>query len=134
MKRIFSYTISAKYNNCTLISFLKESGYSSQVITHLKHTENGILLNKTWARVRDILHTDDILTITLEEKTSSENIVASPLPLHIVYEDEDLMVINKPADMPIHPSQAITTTRLPMQSLTIMHKKGSLSLTAVSTA
>ena len=105
MKRIFSYTISAKYNNCTLISFLKESGYSSQVITHLKHTENGILLNKTWARVRDILHTDDILTITLEEKTSSENIVASPLPLHIVYEDEDLMVINKPADMPIHPSQ-----------------------------
>ena len=62
-------------------------------------------LNKTWARVRDILHTDDILTITLEEKTSSENIVASPLPLHIVYEDEDLMVINKPADMPIHPSQ-----------------------------
>lgn len=105
MKRIFSYTISAKYNNCTLISFLKESGYSSQVITHLKRTENGILLNKTWARVRDILHTDDILTITLEEKTSSENIVASPLPLHIVYEDEDLMVINKPADMPIHPSQ-----------------------------
>ena len=105
MKRIFSYTISAKYNNCTLISFLKESGYSSQVITHLKRTENGILLNKTWARVRDILHTDDILTITLEEKTSSENIVASPLPLHTVYEDEDLMVINKPADMPIHPSQ-----------------------------
>ena len=105
MKRIFSYTISAAYNNCTLISFLKESGYSSQVITHLKRTENGILLNKTWARVRDILHTDDILTITLEEKTSSENIVASPLPLHIVYEDEDLMVINKPADMPIHPSQ-----------------------------
>ena len=105
MKRIFSYTISAKYNNCTLISFLKESGYSSQVITHLKRTENGILLNKIWARVRDILHTDDILTITLEEKTSSENIVASPLPLHIVYEDEDLMVINKPADMPIHPSQ-----------------------------
>ena len=105
MKRIFSYTISAAYNNCTLISFLKDSGYSSQVITHLKRTETGILLNKTWARVRDILHTDDILTITLEEKTSSENIVASPLPLHIVYEDEDLMVINKPADMPIHPSQ-----------------------------
>lgn len=75
------------------------------MITHLKRTENGILLNKTWARVRDILHTDDILTITLEEKTSSENIVASPLPLHTVYEDEDLMVINKPADMPIHPSQ-----------------------------
>ena len=104
MKRIFSYTISAAYNNCTLISFLKESGYSSQVITHLKRTENGILLNKTWARVRDILHTDDILTITLEEKTSSENIVASPLPLHIVYEDEDIVVVNKPRSMVVHPA------------------------------
>lgn len=26
------------------------------------------------------------------------------LPLDIIYEDEDLMVINKPAGMPIHPS------------------------------
>ena len=28
----------------------------------------------------------------------------APLPFEIVYEDEDLLVINKPADMPIHPS------------------------------
>lgn len=105
MKRIFSYTIPIAYNNCTLISFLKDSGYSSQVITHLKRTECGLLLNGTWARVRDILHTDDVLTVTLQEQTSSLNIVPSNLPLDIVYEDEDLMVINKPANMPIHPSQ-----------------------------
>ncbi len=105
MKRIFSYTIPAEYNNSTLISFLKELGYSSQVITHLKRTENGILLNQIWARVHDILHTNDILTITLEELASSDNIVPSALPLDIIYEDEDLMVLNKPADMPIHPSQ-----------------------------
>ena len=28
----------------------------------------------------------------------------APLPFEIVYEDEDLLVVNKPADMPIHPS------------------------------
>lgn len=105
MKRIFSYTISAEYHNHTLLSFLKEAGYSNPIITHLKRTEQGILLNDTWARVRDILHTGDVLTITLEESTSSAHIIPSPLPLNIVYEDEDLMVINKPADMPIHPSQ-----------------------------
>lgn len=105
MKRIFSYTIPIAYNNCTLISFLKDLRYSSQVITHLKRTEYGLLLNGTWARVRDILHTNDVLTVTLEEHTSSLNIVPSNLPLDIVYEDEDLMVINKPANMPIHPSQ-----------------------------
>ncbi|GAB5616526.1 RluA family pseudouridine synthase [Faecalimonas canis] len=105
MKRIFTYTISEEFENSTLLSFLKAECYSSPVITHLKRTENGILLNGCWARVRDILHKNDILTITLLETDSSDNIVPVPLPLNIIYEDEDLMVINKPADMPIHPSQ-----------------------------
>ena len=105
MKRIFTYTISKDFEGQNLLSFLKSKNYSSQIITHLKRTENGILLNGIWGRVRDILHTNDVLTITLIETASSENIVPSNLPLHIVYEDEDLLVENKSADTPIHPSQ-----------------------------
>jgi len=105
MKRIFTYTISKDFEGQNLLSFLKSKNYSSQIITHLKRTENGILLNGIWGRVRDILHTNDVLTITLIETASSENIVPSNLPLHIVYEDEDLLVVNKSADTPIHPSQ-----------------------------
>lgn len=105
MKRIFTYTIPSDFDGQTLQAFLKYKQYSSQIITHLKRTENGILLNGIWGRVRDILHTDDILTITLIETESSENIVPSDLPLNIVYEDEDLLIINKAADTPIHPSQ-----------------------------
>ncbi len=105
MKRIFNYTIPTEYNGRTLLSFLKEKQYSAPIITHLKRTENGILLNGVWGRVRDILHTDDILTITLIEEESSENIVPTNLPLDIVYEDEDILIINKNANTPIHPSQ-----------------------------
>ena len=105
MKRIFTYTIPTDFHEKTLLSFLKSKGYSSQIITHLKRTENGILLNGIWGRVRDILHTGDHLTITLIETESSDNIVPIELPLDIVYEDEDLMIINKSADTPIHPSQ-----------------------------
>ena len=105
MKRTFHYTISPKYNGQTLLSFLKHKNYSSQIITHLKHTENGILLNGEWGRVRDILHTGDMLIINLIETESSENIIPANLPLDIVYEDKDILVVNKPADMPIHPSQ-----------------------------
>lgn len=105
MKRILTYTISNEYEGASLLSFLKEKQYSSQIITHLKRTENGILLNGVWGRVRDILHKGDMLQITLLETEASENIVATPLPLDIVYEDEDLMVINKTSDTPIHPSQ-----------------------------
>lgn len=105
MKRIFNYTIPTEYNEQTLLSFLKSMKFSSQIMTHLKRTENGILLNGAWGRVRDILHTSDALTIQLIEEDSSENIVPINLPLDIMYEDEDILVINKVADMPIHPSQ-----------------------------
>ncbi len=105
MKRIFNYTIPTEYDGRTLLSFLKDNQYSAPIITHLKRTENGILLNGAWGRVRDILHTDDLLTITLIEAESSENIVPTNLPLDIVYEDEDILIINKNANTPIHPSQ-----------------------------
>ena len=105
MKRILNYTITNKYEGSTLLSFLKAMHYSSQIITHLKRTENGILLNHVLGHVHDILHTGDILTITLLETVSSKNIVPTPLSLDIVYEDEDLMIINKDSNTPIHPSQ-----------------------------
>ena len=105
MKRTINYTIPTEYNEQTLLSFLKDKKYSSQIITHLKRTENGILLNGEWGRVRDILHTGDVLTIQLLEDASSENIVPMNLPLDIVYEDEDILVVNKAANTPIHPSQ-----------------------------
>lgn len=105
MKRIFHYTIPKEFEGLSLLTFLKAKQYSSQIITHLKRTENGMLLNGTWARVRDILHDHDSLIITLIESESSDNIIPVELPLDIVYEDEDLLVINKPSDTPIHPSQ-----------------------------
>lgn len=105
MKRIFNYKIPIEFEGQTLLSYLKEKEYSSPIITHLKRTQNGILLNGAWGRVRDILHEGDILTIQLIENESSENIVPTKLPLDIVYEDEDIMVINKSSDTPIHPSQ-----------------------------
>lgn len=105
MKRTLSYIIPNEFEGSSLLTYLKEKQYSSQIITRLKRTENGILLNGIWGRVRDVLHTGDLLEITLVEMNSSVNIVPSALPLDIVYEDADLMVINKSADTPIHPSQ-----------------------------
>ena len=105
MKRIFNYKIPIEFEGQSLLSYLKAKEYSGPIITHLKRTENGILLNGVWGRVRDVLHEGDILTIQLIENESSENIVPTNLPLDIVYEDEDIMVINKAADTPIHPSQ-----------------------------
>lgn len=105
MRRTFTYPITESEAGMSILSFLKSRQYSSQMVAHLKRTSDGICRNGVWARVRDTLSDGDILTIQLVEEASSEHIVPVPLPFDIVYEDEDLMVVNKPARMPIHPSQ-----------------------------
>lgn len=104
-KRTLQYRITESDTYSNIHELLKAHGYSSTVIRHLKETENGIQRNGVWARVYEPLASGDTVTILLTEEASSENIVPTPLPLDIVYEDEDLLIINKPAGMPIHPSQ-----------------------------
>ena len=104
MERIFHYTIENKYENCSISYFLKEMGYPHAVLVHLKKTPDGILLNGKWEYVNTTLSTGDILTIRLIEMDSSKNIPPIYHPLTIIYEDDDILVINKPANMPVHPS------------------------------
>lgn len=105
MKRILTYSITATDHEKNILDFLKSRGYSHAILTHLKKTKQGILLNQNWARTRDVLHEQDQLTVQLIETTPSSNIKPIPMPLSILYEDEDLMIIDKPSNMPIHPSQ-----------------------------
>ncbi|MFI3172450.1 MAG: RluA family pseudouridine synthase [Eubacteriales bacterium] len=112
MSRIFHYYIDTQSHNTTILDYLKSLSYSQGLIRHLKKTPNGILRNGTWAYVRDVLTAGDALTITLVEHESSEMILPVDLPLDIIYEDDDLMVVNKPFDMPIHPSQGNYTNTL----------------------
>lgn len=101
MKRILTYPIEKEI---TVGDFLKEQGYSRNVIVHLKKTENSLMSGGRWLYVRDLLYPGDELTVTLIETESSKKIPPVPMDLDIVYEDEDILVLNKPSDTPIHPS------------------------------
>lgn len=104
MERILTYTITDESDQQLISSFLKAQGYSSQNLIELKKMPESVLVNGSWSYMNRRLYTGDILTIHIQENASSEKIPPVKLPLNIVYEDEDLMVINKPAGMPIHPS------------------------------
>lgn len=104
MNRIFKYTVHNNVLPCTVSEFLKQKGFSRQIIIQLKKTHQGILVNNQWAYVRTPLKANDTITIQLLEEAPSENIVPVPLPLDIVYEDEDILLVNKSANMPVHPS------------------------------
>lgn len=104
MKRIFTYKITEQENGKTIENFLKEKGYSHAVLVHLKKTPESILRNGVWEYMNQPLASGDSLVVTLIENSSSEHIVPVFHPFDIIYEDEDILVVNKPANMPIHPS------------------------------
>lgn len=103
MKREINYTITQREAGMHILDFLKSKGYSHQLITLLKKTNRGIQRNQVWAYVNETLTPGDCLTIIIEE-TETSKIPPIAHPLSIVYEDEDILVINKDANMPIHPS------------------------------
>lgn len=103
MERILEYTVSLEEAGVTIKDFLRQKGYSRQNIVELKKQERSILVNGVWEYVTYRLQLGDLLQICMKEK-ASEKIAPVNLPFPILYEDEDLMVIDKPADMPIHPS------------------------------
>jgi len=104
MNRTLTYTINETENGFPIKKYLKNQGYSSRSLVELKKYAESVLVNGTERHMNFPLETGDILTIQIQEDSSSEKIPPVELPLDIVYEDEDLLVINKPAGMPIHPS------------------------------
>lgn len=104
MKRRLTYQISKDYDQCTIKDFLKHNGYSGKNIIELKKTKESILLNGVWEYVSKRLSEGDVLEIQIVENQKNERILPVCLPFPIVYEDDDLLIINKPANMPTHPS------------------------------
>ncbi|MBQ6811939.1 MAG: RluA family pseudouridine synthase [Agathobacter sp.] len=104
MERKLEYYITDEFHNKTIEQFLKLQEFPHQAIVQLKKTSEGICRNGVWAYVNEKLSAGDCLSLHLVEEYTDSSIQPLYVPLDIVYEDEDILVINKPANMPIHPS------------------------------
>lgn len=100
--RKFTYTVSEENNNLQLQTYLRKvHGYSKRLITELKH--GGISVNKKHLRMVDYVKTGDIIEIEFSDKEIK--LIPNPdLKVKILYEDDDLIVFDKPFNMPVHPS------------------------------
>lgn len=85
--------------------FLREQGFSRHLVITIKYYENGLLLDGLPVRSNVKLQAGQILTAAILNKPANENLLPIALPLSILYEDGDIIVLNKPAGMPVHPSQ-----------------------------
>ncbi|MCM1545355.1 MAG: RluA family pseudouridine synthase [Ruminococcus sp.] len=101
--RTLNYTVPPEFDGKKLLSFLKgAAGLSSKLIRSLKMVDNGLQCNNEHIRTIDIIRTGDIITINIPaDKTTSAPCDLEP---DIVFEDDDLLIVNKPAMLPIHES------------------------------
>ena len=104
MQKNLTFHIHTDTENQSIHQFLrKHLEFSQAQIRSLKFRENGITVNGSKCRINYILKNRDILKLTLEEETPYSHIVPLFKPLSILYEDEDVLVVNKPAGILVHP-------------------------------
>ena len=104
MNRIFHYQITENEQGTTVLDFLRKKGFSRHILSSMKADKEA--LTRTGQRIggSEQLLAGDHFRVRLLETVDSDGIVPVSMPLSILYEDEDILVINKPADMPVHPS------------------------------
>lgn len=103
--RILTHTILPEEEGRMVKGILRGSlQLSYTLLKSLKWRENAILLNGQSVHVNAIVHAGDVVSVALSERTPREDLycenTAAP---DIVYEDEDLLVLNKPAGVAMHP-------------------------------
>ena len=104
MNRNIDYIIDEDSAGLRVEQFLRRKRYSGQNLSEMKRMPKSILVNGVHYYMRQELSKGDHLQVRICETKNSEKIPPTNLPLDIIYEDEDLLVLNKPAGMPIHPS------------------------------
>lgn len=102
MKLEYKITNLTKYNSIKAI--LKEEFLmSDRLIAKLKNTSQ-IYINSKPVYINHIFSIGDILSVNLDFNEDSTNIVPTKMKLDILYEDENMLILNKPAGIPVHPS------------------------------
>lgn len=97
-----NYTVDASANGLSVKEFLYKNGLS---VTLLKKAKiGGITVSGETVTVRKILSEGDTIRLVIPER-SENSIEPIDIPLNIAYEDEYVMVIDKPMNMPTHPSK-----------------------------
>ncbi len=65
--------------------------------------EGAVAVNEKPAKASSLLHVEDEVSISVPQPVLPE-ILPQNIPLDIIYEDDDLIVINKPKNMVVHPA------------------------------
>lgn len=101
---LFKYTIKHNDNFSNVKDVMKNYfEVSNRLLSKLK-VNNLIFLNNNHCFLQTLVKCNDIISFSLDYDEDSSNIIPKDMKLNIVYEDDCLLIINKPYNMPVHPT------------------------------
>ena len=93
------------YDNLTVKEYLKEINFSQKLYKAIKNTGGELYLNHHQFNNWQKLKKGDLLTLVLPKETVGDNITPVSMQLDIVYEDDFMLIINKPKDIAVIPTK-----------------------------
>ena len=101
MERVLEYTPNTESR---IVDYLQNSGYPNNLISYLRReclfTYNGINVD-----INTLIKSQETFSMRIAENNDDEKIVPTDIPIEIVFQDEDILVVNKQANLPVHPSR-----------------------------
>ncbi|MBQ4219502.1 MAG: RluA family pseudouridine synthase [Butyrivibrio sp.] len=106
--REIEYTVTEADGRLTAGEIMRERlMLSSREVSRCKQFDDGVMCKGMPIRIISVLEPGEVLTVRLYEDIENGSlIIPSDEPIDIVYEDEDLILLNKKGDMVVHPSYA----------------------------
>lgn len=87
----------------TVLAVLKSMSLSSRMIKYLKYRDDGIFVGGKRVTVRYVLRVGDVLSLALDDAVSAD-CLPTDTELSVVFENDDIIVVDKPPFMPTHTS------------------------------
>lgn len=112
MQETLKLTVRRDSSGSTIERYLERNGVSGKMMASLKKNPENVLLNGSPSKLNTVLTENDVVEVTIVEKKDETSILPWEEELDIVYEDNEIIVINKPAGMPVHPSRRHPDTTL----------------------
>lgn len=101
----FCLTFIVQEKNMLLRTFLNEKEISKRTLTAIKYNGGYLTVNGVERDVRYLLQVGDRVDVTFPLEEMGVGLVAQDGSLDIIYEDEAILMVNKPAGMSTIPSQ-----------------------------
>ena len=100
--KVLSFTVPPEYGGAPAKTYLRRGcGVSARLLSQCKKMQNGILKNGEPIWMVDTVSAGDTVSLVLPQEHNSME--PEDLPVSVVWEDEYLLILNKPPRMPVHP-------------------------------